>query len=418
MSVIRVLTTVAVAMLLGAGGAWAQNGKGALVLAGGEVRFDNTRVWGRFVELAGGEDAPVVVVPAASSIPEQTGPAAVRNLIRYGANAELVRIAPKWKDTDYKAAARDPAIVAKLRRAKGIWFIGGSQERITEALFDGKDEAPALAAIRAAHAAGAVIGGSSAGTAIMSRWMFANPEDSINTLKFGILKGKHVDRGLGFIGDEWFVDQHFLRRGRFARALCAMQAYGYKYGIGVDEDTAVVSQNGEFEVIGYSGALVLDISAATTDRELPEFNMKKARLTYLDTADRMDAKTLEVKPSAVKRGDTKIDPKDKDTFDPGYNAASHRYFADILGNLAIYAAMRNALDSRRGEVVGLAFTQPEGGKKNDLGFTFKVYRGDDTVGWRTSRRGYESYTLVNLYLDVTPVKLANPLYTPLPNPGR
>src|SRR5262249_24348792 len=103
-----------------------------------------------------------------------------------------------------------------------------------------------------------------------------------------------------------------------------------------------------------------------------------------------------------------------DTFEPSYNSAADRYFADILGNMAIYTAMRNALDGRRGEVLGLAFAQPEGGTKNDLGFTFRVYRGPDTVGWKTSRRGYESYTLVNLYLDIRPVKLATPLYTPLP----
>lgn len=400
-------------VLLIAAKAWAGNPRGALILAGGELRHDNARVWNRFVELAGGKGAYVLVIPAASSIPEQTGPAAVQNLIRYGLKAEMLPLAPRLKGTDYKAAARDPELVAKLRQAGGIWFIGGSQTRITDTLFDGKNETPALQAIREAHSKGAVVGGSSAGTAIMSQWMFANPEDSINTLKFGVRKGEHVDRGLGLLGDDWLVDQHFLRRGRFARALCALHAYDLKYGLGVDEDTAVIVRNGEFEVVGYNGALVLDLSKASSDSGLPEFNLHKARLTYLDDGDHMNSRTLEVTPSDVKRGDTKIDPRDPKTFEPEYNSASSRYFADILANMAVYSAMRNALDSRRGEVQGLAFAQPEGGKKNDLGFTFRFYRGNDTLGWKTSRRGYESYSIVNVYLDIEPVRLAVPLYTPL-----
>jgi hypothetical protein len=77
----------------------------------------------------------------------------------------------------------------------------------------------------------------------------------------------------------------------------------------------------------------------------------------------------------------------------------------------------DALDSRPGVVKGIAFAQPEGGDKNDLGFGFKVYRGRDTDGWYSAAGGNESYTLVNLYVDITPVKLAQPLDTPLAVPG-
>src|SRR3954454_24495101 len=105
--------------------------KGAVLFAGGALRFHNAEVWNRFVELAGGKGAPVVVVPAPSLFPRRSGKAVVDNLNHYGARAEMVPIAPLLKDVDYKAAARDPALVAKLRKAKGIWFIGGEQRRIT-----------------------------------------------------------------------------------------------------------------------------------------------------------------------------------------------------------------------------------------------------------------------------------------------
>ena len=75
--------------------------------------------------------------------------------------------------------------------------------------------------------------------------------------------------------------------------------------------------------------------------------------------------------------------------------------------------MRNVVDSRVGVVEGLAFAQPEGGKKNDLGFKFTIYRAKDTAGWYTAGGGHEAYTVVNAYVDIIPVKLARPLYTPI-----
>src|SRR5262249_8568256 len=160
--------------------------------------------------------------------------------------------APLWtgRDVDYKAAAADPANVGKLRHANAIWFSGGDQTRITRVLLepDGK-KTPALEAIWEAYRKGAVIGGTSAGTAIMSRQMFTNPKTALGMLKYGITKDD-VGPGLGFVGDDWFVDQHFLVRGRFARTLQAMEYLGYQYGIGVDEDTALVVKEGKFQVIG------------------------------------------------------------------------------------------------------------------------------------------------------------------------
>jgi len=387
--------------------------KGALVFAGGGLRFNNAQVWSRFMQLAGGKGAPVVVVPAAAENPQKSGQAVADNLNRYGAAAEVVPIAPKLKGTDYKAAAREPANVARLRRAHGIWFIGGEQHLITRALLneDGS-KTPALEAIWEAYRKGAVIGGSSAGTAIMSRVMFAEAMNSLDTIKHGITRGHHVNTGLGFIGDDWFVDQHFLTLGRFARALNAMRDFGFKYGIGVDEDTAVVFKDGRFDVVGYKGALVLDITGAEGPRPLSAFNMRKARLTYLDTGDSMDARTRKVTVSKLKAGDTKLDPKAKG-FIPYFDKPEQFYFADMLGAGVIFEAMTRVVDGKFDVAKGVAFAQPEGGDKNDLGFEFKVYRGDDTVGWYTGKGGYESYTVLNVYVDITPVKLAHPLYTPL-----
>ena len=74
----------------------------------------------------------------------------------------------------------------------------------------------------------------------MSRIMFRSARSVLGTLLAGVTMGREIDYGFGFLNSEWFVDQHCLVRGRFARALVAMRAQGIDYGLGVDEDTAVV----------------------------------------------------------------------------------------------------------------------------------------------------------------------------------
>jgi cyanophycinase len=89
----------------------------------------------------------------------------------------------------------------------------------------------------------------------------------------------------------------------------------------------------------------------------------------------------------------------------------------MLGAWAVYEAMYHALDSKAGAVKGIAFALPESGDKADLGFEFKVYRGDDSVGWYTARGGNEAYTVLNMYVDIVPVKMTERLYKPLKPSG-
>jgi len=385
--------------------------RGSLLFAGGELRFDNGAVWQRFMQLAGGKDAFVVIVPTASSEPEKVACATAENFRKYGAKVDIVPIAPWWQGINPQAAAADPANVATLRRANGIWFTGGRQDRILKALIDkGGGQTAALKAIWEAYRGGAVVGGTSAGTAIMSQTMFFDPRGPLDSLKYG-LGEKGVARGLGFVGNEWFVDQHFLARGRFARAALAMRDNHYKYGIGVDEDTAVVLKEGKFDVIGYKGALILDISEATTDPNLREFNMKGVRLTYLDSGDRMDCRTREILVSERKMAGKKIDPSDKD-FIPEYRGDRPSTYPDMLGAWAIYTAMYHVLDSKSGLAEGVAMDPWDNKEKKDLGFEFKLYRKcGDTNGWSSEKNGNSSYTVRNVYMDIMPVKLqAFPLY--------
>ncbi|MGS0759390.1 cyanophycinase, partial [Roseateles sp. GG27B] len=62
------------------------------------------------------------------------------------------------------------------------------------------------------------------------------------------MDGKQIDRGLGFVGPDLFVDQHFLKRGRFGRMIPLMMAKGYKLGLGVDENSAAIMHGDDIEV--------------------------------------------------------------------------------------------------------------------------------------------------------------------------
>ena len=205
----------------------------------------------------------------------------MRRLNAYGAQAFFVPVAVKLSGSDYQAAADDPKLADLVRSANGAFFAGGDQSRITRALrHEDGSNTRVLDALWDMYRRGGVIAGSSAGAAIMSSTMFGRPRAVLATLKLGVEEGKEITDGLGFIGDDVFVDQHLLVRGRFARMLPAMLKKGYKLGLGIDEDTAmVVLPNRDVEVVGYKGALVLDLADATRAAKAPSMSATCASAT-------------------------------------------------------------------------------------------------------------------------------------------
>jgi len=387
---------------------------GYAVPIGGALKYDNDAVWGRLVELAGGKGARFVVLATAAGNPARSGRQIADALARRGAIAEVLPVAPKLADTDVTAAVRDPALIAKVRAARGVFFSGGAQERIVDSLAPAGVESPLLAEIRALHRRGGVVAGTSAGAAIMSSVMFRDAQDVMRILKGELRQGKEYDRGLGFAGESLFVDQHFLKRGRIGRMLPLMVAKGYTLGLGVEENSAAIIHGDEIEVIGGKGALLVDLSSMKRDSESGVFNLRGARLSYLDRGDRYRMSTRTVLPSAAKLADHRVDPNAAD-FKPFFD--NDAFHLDMLGDTTIVNAMSNLIDNARREVRGLAYNArpPADDPAPSLGFEFRLYKGDDSVGWYTGALGGEDYTVANLYLDVTPVRVAQPLYRPWSN---
>ena len=383
--------------------------RGYAVPIGGALKADNEEVWQRIVQLAGGKGSRWVVFGTASEDPEASAKQAVELLQRRGAVAEALPVAPKFSWVDLNKVVRDPALIAKVKAAHGVFFTGGVQERIVSVLQPGGQSTPMLEAIWDVYRKGGVVAGTSAGAAIMSTVMFRDAPSIINVMKGRIADGRQVDRGLGFVGPDLFVDQHFLKRGRFGRMIPLMLAKGYKLGLGVDENTAAIIHGDDVEVVGGRGALVVDLTDARTDAALSAFNVTGARLSYLEHGDRYHLKARSTTPSAVKLRGELHDPESPN-FKPYYT--EDVFSLDMLGDSTISNLMTRLIDSARPDVKGVAFDAlpREGDALAELGFLFRLYKGSDSLGWSTEEFGGEQFTVANLYLDIQPVRLPIPIY--------
>ena len=228
---------------------------GHLVLIGGGDK--PAEAMRKFVELAGGKDAPIVAIPTASS--EADAAEYYEKLFREELGCtDVVSLRIRSR-----VDASRPDLAALARKARGIFFGGGDQIRITTALLG----TPVGDAVAAAFASGAVVGGTSAGTACQSRRMITGEGD------FTRVRTRSVELwdGLGLLPPEVVVDQHFLRRQRQNRLLSVVLEDPSLLGVGVDEETAIwVRPDGTFQVLGESGVMVLDAKgAAVSSRPRP-----------------------------------------------------------------------------------------------------------------------------------------------------
>ncbi len=205
----------------------------------------------RFVELAGGSAARILVIATASSVP-QVAERIHREMFRaLGAGrVHALRLTSR-------AEADDPRVEPRLRAATGVFFTGGDQERITTVL--GGTVADSL--LRALVAAGSVVlAGTSAGAAAMSATMIVEG-DGQGVTRSGVRTGP----GLEFLPGV-LIDQHFAQRGRVNRLLSAVALFPHELGLGIDEDTAILTDGNRFEVLGNGAVTVVDAGCATEIR--------------------------------------------------------------------------------------------------------------------------------------------------------
>ncbi|HEY9642058.1 MAG TPA: cyanophycinase, partial [Coleofasciculaceae cyanobacterium] len=219
-----------------------------VIIGGGEDKENNCTVLREFVRRAGGTQARIVVLTAATSLPREVGETYIRVFERLG--VESVKVI----DTEYREDSEKPEALEAAQQATGIFFTGGDQARIIGLIKD----TPLDSEIHKRYAEGAVVGGTSAGAAMMPDVMIIEGQSETNPRADVVEMGP----GMGFLPNI-VVDQHFAQRGRLGRLISALMLQPAVLGFGIDEDTAVIVSGDEFEVVGSGAVTVVDESTAT-----------------------------------------------------------------------------------------------------------------------------------------------------------
>jgi cyanophycinase len=393
--------------------------KGTLLIVGGALEATNAEVYNKFIELAGGKEKAVIgVIPAASSSPSKYYKQFVDELKTYGLDENQVLLIPIAVKDEKKTEVDESSWIENvdkqetvdiIKKCTGIWFVGGDQTRITKALFkaDGSNTS-SLDAVWDIYKAGAVIGGTSAGAAIMSEIMLGGGS-SLGALNNGFTTEyvdsdqqeygpAYIEKGLGFF-QYGVVDQHFDRKARLGRLIVVGYAEKNKYPVayGVDENTAMIVYNDtkKIEVAGKGGVTIVDFSKAEKDDRYEQTAMNNIMISYLETGDKYDmtSKKYEINPA-------KLDTKGYEYYEvPGPiintgvlspNGLWKKFIGfDLVDNYGIEEVKSYTFDAA-GKGVELVFRKTE-----------------ESNGWWAYLNGgtYDYYSVVNVALDIHPIKV-------------
>ena len=212
-------------------------------IGGGEDKVKEMQIHRKFLEIAGGPKADIVVIPTASRL-ESTGPD--YNEIFHDLGAGEVEFLPIERRED----CENPAYVEMLKRATGIFITGGNQLRLSTIL----GGTPVAQTIRRRNAAGVPVAGTSAGASIMSEHMIAGGKSNAAPSGGGV----SLSPGLG-LTNAVVIDQHFTQRNRLGRLLSATSHNPFLIGLGIDEDSAAfIGPDDVLEVVGSGMVTVVD----------------------------------------------------------------------------------------------------------------------------------------------------------------
>ncbi|NYE59475.1 cyanophycinase [Duganella sp. 1224] len=228
------------------------NHNGSLMIIGGnEDRTNNKDVLQQFLTLAGGPQQPIMVITAASTVPDKVWEMYETAFGELGATQVThVRIGSR-------AEAEDDMLAHRMAQARGIFMTGGDQKRLV-AFIGGTQLERAMR--RAYIDNGACIAGTSAGASGMCTHMLAEGKAELAPEKGAARLGA----GLGFVS-RVIIDQHFSQRHRINRLLSAIAQSPFLLGAGIDEDTALIVQGDGIAVVGEGTITVADCRHAVTN---------------------------------------------------------------------------------------------------------------------------------------------------------
>ncbi|MEQ8221900.1 MAG: cyanophycinase [Candidatus Eremiobacterota bacterium] len=403
----------------------AENTSGSLDIVGGRLEPDNSDIYNKFIELSmkyrdkTREEVKIGIIPAGSGEPVSSAEIFKKNLMSYGVsekNIETIPLAVKddtstdFDESRWKDNGNSTEIAVKIETYDGLWFTGGDQARYTEVLLDKeKKKTPVLEAVWNIYNRGAVLGGTSAGAAIMSSPMIGGGTSLEALNEYFSCKDEEklvLSEGPGFFR-YGMVDQHFSQRGRLGRLVVAALKTNNKFAFGIDENTAMVvdNRNNTIEVIGEGGLTIVNF----TEVMLPGGGEQTGKSLCLPQGGFKLNEKLKVTEiehiiiSYIEKGDIyspltdKFDIKQTDDFDEEEYEDDKIYvstsiFDDIKDSITVYLHKKETTK-------GLAFEMT--GEEEGAGFLLTFGKGKDTKIYCCD----EGCSALNVYMNIEPVKI-------------
>ena len=215
--------------------------RGALVIVGGGRV--GPEILTRFFDLAGGRDAPLVVIPTAAGAESYSNDWSGLKMFKDFGVANITVL----HTTDRKVADSE-AFVRPITTAKAVWFPGGRQWRLVDAYLHTRTQHEVERVLER----GGVVGGSSAGASILASYVVRGAKENNY-----IMMAPGYEEGFGLIKGV-AIDQHMLTRNRQDDLEEVVAKHPDVLGIGIDESTAIIVQGQQFEIVGASKVAIHD----------------------------------------------------------------------------------------------------------------------------------------------------------------
>jgi cyanophycinase len=215
--------------------------KGNLVIVGGGLVGPD--IAERFLELAGGKDAPIVVIPTAGGAEKYEPSSLDKHWLKKAGATNLTLL-----HTTDRAVADSTAFVAAISKARAVWFDGGRQWHLVDSYLNTRTQKELFALLNR----GGVIGGSSAGATIIGSYLVRGAHEG-NT----VMMAPGYEEGLGLMTNV-AIDQHIITRHRESDMAEVIKVHPDLLGIGIDESTAIVVHGSGFSVIGKSKVAITE----------------------------------------------------------------------------------------------------------------------------------------------------------------
>ncbi len=259
--------------------------KGHLLIIGG---VQTPEIEKKFVELAGGSNARIIIIPNAGSEPKLNSEIEQKTFTELRAKADYILFTRETAD--------DEANLKKMEWANAVFFTGGDQSDLTRDMLGTK----LLEKVFDIYNNGGTVGGTSAGAAVMSEVMITGNEliNKDSSVSFVTIEKGNVEtkQGFGFLKTV-IIDQHFLKRKRHNRTIASLIEHPNLFGIAIDESTSIiVNPDDTFEVFGKNQVLVYDPTNSKNIREDKKGNLgiSNMKLHVLINGDKFNLTTKEV----------------------------------------------------------------------------------------------------------------------------